>query len=56
MTKMPETAKLLAQLNAKKKRFGTHPCCNMLITGPHSMECPVEHLGPYYAEGLDFHE
>lgn len=45
---MDQTAKLLARLQEDKKRFGVHPCCARLITGPHSSECPVEHPGPYY--------
>jgi hypothetical protein len=43
MTKTPKSAALLAQLNRDKKRYGVHPCCAKLITGPHSIDCPVMH-------------
>lgn len=46
---MKETLRLLRQIQADKLRFGTHPCCAMLITGPHSMDCPETHdMVAYY--------
>lgn len=46
--KTPKTAEALRQLKLDKQRYGVHQCCGCVATGPHSIDCPVEHPGPYY--------